>query len=283
MSSKRAYSKNINPYPKKRKTAGPLQEPTQPTSSEDNTRATRLPHRQMDALMLNTYFPLNSSHSKEAVIGVSTSDQSFKPELQLLRKSSTGHHGISLNFNEWKDLIQREDLINRYFDQTTNTSPKLKPFKVGDIGVSFQSIYGKETLVLLRNSSPDSENYSPDTIAIQQATWAGLCAAKHCITQAFTDATSSSQRAAAAFELLNNLVYDHLSSEVTNATKSDDEELSKLINDFFKDLDVHSLKGVNVRDHFVCHSLGLFCTKLFVNYFKMQSFYVTFSTETQVY
>lgn len=229
--------------------------------------------------MLNTTLPLNNSYSKEAVVGI-LPDSTFRPMLQLLRVTSTGRHGIHLSVDEWNELMDNEASISAYFAHADNTSTKTNPINMGGFIAAFQSIYGKQTLVLTRKTS-ESPDFSPDSIALQRLTWDGLCSARKCISQAFNEALSTSKKVVGVFELLNNYVYEHLSAEVTNDTKSDDEVLSNIVSDYFRHLDCNRVKVL--KDHFVCYSLGFHCVNLFVNSFKMQSFYNDFSTETQAF
>lgn len=283
MASKRftpyASSPNAAPIRKRRNAVRETTIQSTGIPTQENGKPSKLPYRQLDALMLNTTFPLNNSYSKEAVVGISA-DSTFRPVLHLLRTTSTGRHGICLSVDDWNELMDSEASISAYFAHVDNAPVRVNPINIGGFIATFQSIYGKQTLVLTKKTS-DTADFAPDSIALQRLTWDGLRSTRKCISLAFSEASSTSRKVVASYELLNNYVYEHLSSEVTNDTKSNDEVLSNLVSEYFRDLDCNRVKAL--KDHFVCYSLGLHCVNLFVNSFKMQSFYNDFSTETQAF
>lgn len=234
----------------------------------------KLPYHQLPTLMMNTSFPLNVSCSKEAVVGLNTSDQTFRPEVQLVRRSAGSRIGISLNQKEWEELLTNSDTINKYFE---GGSTGLKQFQLGSFCATFQTVYGKHTLVIYERNPVHHGAYSPDAIAIQQATWKGILAARNCITQALIDSTNNSTNASSRFEELANIVLDHLREQLTEDTQDDYDTITAATSSFLNGLNFYGLKSFDPSNNLICYNLCLFCLPLFVSHFKINTFYTNFN------
>jgi len=168
---------------------------------------------------------------------------------------------------EWDELMRNAADISNYFDGTSATR---KSMQFGSFNGAFQSIYGHHTLVLYeRNPAPNS-TFTPDSIAIQRATWQGLMDAKDCTGEVFISTDLLSHRVARQYEDIGNHVMDHLRREATS--DSTYNELFKMVKDFLKDF-----KNNDSGDYFIYYNIFLFCIPLYVTQFKLRNISIAFS------
>lgn len=249
---------------------------TQLPTPQEAEKVHKLPYRQLPTLMMNTSFPLTTSCSKETVVVLNTSDQTFRPEIQFERRTAGGRIGISLNQAEWGDLLSKSVTVNKYFE---GGSTGLKTFELGSLNATFQTVYGKQTLVIYERNPVHHGAYLPDTIAIQEATWKGIMAAKNCITQALEDSAVLSAKALQRFEELATIVRDHLRAQLTEETQDDYDALITSTSNFLSGLNFYGLKSFDPSNNLLCYNLCLFCLPLFVSHFKINTFYKNFNPE----
>lgn len=275
----------FTPYQRKKGSTGKMkstpEEPSQssiPTSPkpQDVEKIHKLPCRQLPILMMNTAFPLNASCAKEAVVGLNTSDQTFRPEVQFVRRAAGSRIGVTLKQKEWEELLANSDNINKYFE---GGFTGLKQFQLGSLNATFQSVYGKHTLVIYEKNPINHGAYSPDTIAIQQITWKGILAARHCITQALLDSAEISTKALIQFEELSVIVQDHLREQLSDETKDNYDVVTSTTSNFLKSLNFYGIKSFHPSNNLLCYNLCLFCVPLFVSTFNINTFYTNFNTE----
>lgn len=280
-----ASNVRFTPYQRKDRSMGKKkttpEEPSQSNFSQvpklhEVEKIHKLPYRQLPVLMMNTSFPLNASCSKEAVVGLNPSDQTFKPEVQFVRRSSGSRVGVSLNQKEWEELLSNSDSINKYFE---GGSTGLKTFQLGSFCAAFQTVYGKHTLVIYERTPVHHGAFSPDTIAIQQVTWKGIQTARNCITQALSDSAKISTNASSRFEELATIVLDHLREKLTDDTQDDYDTITTTTSNFLNGLNFHGFKPFDPNNSLICYNLTLFCVPLFVSHFKINTFYTNFNTE----
>lgn len=137
-----ASNVRLTPYQRKKRSIGkkPTTEaPSQLSFSQvpklqEVEKIHKLPTRQLPILIMITSFPLNASCSIEAVVGLNASDQTFIPEVQFVRRSVGNRVGVSLNQEEWKELLSNSASINKYFEEG---SAGLKTFQLGSFCAAF--------------------------------------------------------------------------------------------------------------------------------------------------
>jgi hypothetical protein len=269
-----AASQRFTPYSKKKEgSTKPNQEELYqlPTSNtQDTERTPKLPYRHLETLMMNTAIPLNSSCSKEVVIGLNSNDQTFSPEMQIVRRSGSQRLGVSLTQSEWDKLLEQSEDITRYFEDSCKSHRRLK---LGSIVLSFQIVYGKQTLVICKPVPEPLGMYLPDTVAIQKPSWNTLLSSKSFVTQALQDAAALTEKAKTQFDILSKTVIHHLRVTTSLNTNSDDQEITEAITGILRTIDLNGLGSFQSDVFLLCHSIFLFCIPLFVSRFKLCTYY----------
>jgi len=238
--------------------SSPTSPPLDGSSQQQETVKTSF--RPAPYLMFSTLFPLNTSGSKEVLVGLDPSDRTFTPRVQIFAKRPRGRYGVSLLVNEWTELMRSEATISSYFEG----GPPPKSLDFGGFSGSFLIIYGQPTLVICERSPEHS--YSPDTIAVQSSTWQGLLSAKSCINEALSVVGYSVPTVTQRFNTLENYVMDHLRHAVTNEDATD-SELTTLLTSFLREF-----KHNEPEFHFIDCTVALYCIPLYVNGFHMRQY-----------
>lgn len=266
--------KRFTPYTKKKETSSlSVHEELVPTSTTPNNETSRkLQYRQLEILMMNTTVPLNSSCSKEVVVGLNGCDQSFPPEIQIVRRSGFNRFGITLKPCEWYEIMERSGEIIDYFYEEP-CEKKYKSLKMKTLVISFQNIYGNKTLVIRRSVSSLVGVYLSDTIAIQKPSWDTLMLSRRCINQAIQDMSELAEKAKHQFEVLSIAVMDHLRATTTLNSTSSDEDIKKPLAVFLNNLEISSLRSIDNCLYLLCYNICLFSIPVFVSRFKLSSFY----------
>jgi hypothetical protein len=271
-----AASQRFTPYSKKKEgSTKPNQEELYqlPTSNtQDTEKAPKLSYRQLDTLLMNTTLPLNSSYSKEVVVGLNGSDQTFSPEVQIVRRTGANRYGIALSQSEWAELMEHSDEITKYFYED-NPCKTHKPIKLQNIVLSFQIVYGRQTLVVTKPSSDYIPSHLSDTVAIQKPSWDTLMVTRRCINQALLDSSTLTEKAMTQFDILSRAAVDHLRLTTSLDSTSSDEEIKKPLVAFLNNLELNGLNTIDKNLHLLCYNICLYSLPVFVARFKLFSFY----------